>query len=336
MPVGIVLQQKDAHDPGPGHPDRPDRIDACTSVLAEFGDVVLAKPGPATRDQLTRAHTERYLDGLERFCIEGGGWIDRDTFAGPESFESSVSASGAVCDAVSTTLSRGNPSFCLVRPPGHHAGPDFAMGFCLINHAAVGAHQAIASGAERVFMVDFDVHHGHGTQDIFWEDPRVLYLSMHQAPWYPGTGALDETGGGAGAGATVNLPLRAGGGDEMYAAIMERIVVPVGRRFRPDVIIASAGFDAHSWDPLSLMEVSSGGFGAITSAILELAAEVCGGRLVMTLEGGYDLDALSESFAASIRALSGERAGTAPRDAAYESEELDRIVAFHRRQWEIA
>jgi acetoin utilization deacetylase AcuC-like enzyme len=217
------------------------------------------------------------------------------------------------------------------------------MGFCLLNHAAVGAHHALALGAERVYIVDFDVHHGNGTQDVFWEHPGVLYLSMHQYPWYPGTGALEETGAGAGSGTTVNIPMRAGGGDELYMAVMDRVVGPIGRIFRPDVILVSAGFDAHSWDPLSLMQLSAEGFGALTSSLKELADEVCRGRIVMTLEGGYDLDALSDSFAAALGALTGRRAALPPAKGSEEldripqsSEELDRIQAFHRRLWEIA
>jgi acetoin utilization deacetylase AcuC-like enzyme len=207
------------------------------------------------------------------------------------------------------------------------------MGFCLLNHAAVGAHHAIAAGAERVYIVDYDVHHGNGTQDIFWEHPGVLYLSIHQYPWYPGTGALEEIGVGAGSGATVNIPLRAGGGDEIYLAVMDRVVLPIGRSFRPDLVLVSAGYDAHSWDPLSLMQLSADGFGAMTAALAELADEICQGRLVMTLEGGYDLDALSDSFSSALGALSGRRAAIAPAEG---SDELDRIVAFHRRLWEIA
>jgi acetoin utilization deacetylase AcuC-like enzyme len=287
-----------------GHPERPERVRACLQALeVSRVEVPVLEPRPAFREELERVHDPGYLDRLERFSARGGGHVDQDTYVCPASFEVAVRAAGACCLAVRAALEDGARSFCLVRPPGHHATRERAMGFCLVNHVAVGAGLALALGAGRVAVVDIDVHHGNGTQDIFWEDPRVLYLSLHQYPWYPGTGALEETGAGAGAGATVNVPLPAGTGDAVYLAAAGRVVEPVLRAFRPDLILVSAGFDAHLRDPLALMEMSAGAFAALTARLAALSEEVCGGRMIMTLEGGYDLEGLSSSFVASLEAM---------------------------------
>lgn len=292
------------HDPSP-LPDQPSRITACFDAIVSAGiDCEIVEPRAAADDDLLRVHPVGYLNKLERFCSQGGGFIDPDTPAGPGSFEVAKLAAGACCSAVDAALDEGIRSFCLVRPPGHHATADRAMGFCLINNVAVGAAYAVARGASRVVVLDIDVHHGNGTQEIFWEDPNVFYVSLHQWPWYPWvTGAADEVGAGKGEGANLNVPLDSGSGDEIYLAGLESKVAPAIRAYRPDMMLISAGFDAHVDDELSLQRVTSPGFGAMATRIAELAGEVCEGRLMMTLEGGYNLPALSESVVATLRAM---------------------------------
>jgi acetoin utilization deacetylase AcuC-like enzyme len=209
------------------------------------------------------------------------------------------------------------------------------MGFCLLNHVAVGAaHAATLAPSGRVAVVDFDVHHGNGTQDIFWEDPSVLYVSLHQFPWYPGTGALEEVGEGEGKGTTVNIPLPAGTGDRVYAQAMERIVVPSLEDFGPDLIWVSAGYDAHTRDPLAMMQMSTEGFGGLTSLLVEAASDLCGGRLLVTLEGGYDLEALAASLLATLGVMGGfagsDGRGAPPPDPPAAVAALERAIAFHR------
>lgn len=293
------------HDPGPGHPETPARIEACIETISGRSDLVSA-PEPAAREDLARVHDPAYLEHLERVCQTGGGWIDADTFAGPSSHLVAARAAGAVCDAVDEALENGRRSFCLVRPPGHHATSNQAMGFCLLNNVAVGAARAMAAGAGKVMILDFDVHHGNGTQEIFWNEPRVLYVSTHQWPWYPWrAGALEEVGGPQAVGTNVNVPLPAGAGDEELLAAMSAIAVPLGRDFGPDLLLLSAGFDAHVRDPLSQLMVTRAGFEAVVAAAVALADEMCEGRVVAALEGGYDLEGLSESFASCIAALKG-------------------------------
>lgn len=329
------------HDPGPGVPDRPSRIDACLEAIAGASiEAEKVEPPDAPREALARVHEGAYLDWLESFCASGGGEIDPGTSAGPLSFRVASRAAGACCDAVDAALERGVRSFCLTRPPGHHATPDRAMGFCLLNQVAVAAGHAVARGADRVLILDIDVHHGNGTQEVFWRDPRVLYVSLHQWPWYPWrSGALDEIGEGPGAGTTVNIPLPAMTGDAVYLSALERVVAPVARAFSPDLMLVSAGYDAHEKDPLSLMDVTSEGFGLMAAMIGRLAEEVCGGRLVLSLEGGYHPAALGASVAATLASL----LRPAPADAAELSESfpfsdhaLERVVAFHERRWRTA
>lgn len=256
--------------------------------------------------ELLAVHDRSYLDELQRFCEAGGGALDRDTDVSQRSFEVAVSAAGACVEAALFTAATGDPTFCLVRPPGHHALADRAMGFCLINNISVAAAAAISTGAARkVAIFDVDVHHGNGTQEVFWNDPNVLYLSIHQWPWYPGTGALDECGGPDARGTTVNIPLPAFATDSDYIRAVERIAAPVIRRFGPDLILMSAGFDAHDKDPLGLMRVSTAGFDSIFRSMRDLAMELTGKGPVGVLEGGYDLESLSASVVACVGAMSG-------------------------------
>ena len=337
-PVIYADPSSEAHNGGSGHPERPARLEACIAALASAWLKPVTDLPAATDEQLARVHTVAYLERLERFCRRGGGYLDGDTYAREESFDIARRAAGSCCRAVDEVFSSGRGGFCLVRPPGHHATASRAMGFCLLNNVAVGAAHAGASAPGRkVSIVDFDVHHGNGTQDIFWEEASVQYISMHQYPWYPGTGALDETGAGAGAGTTVNIPLPAGATDRIYLEAMDRIVVPALEDFGPDVIWASAGFDAHARDPLGSMLVSTPGFGAMALMLAGAAGELCGGRLLMTLEGGYDLQALASSLLATLEAMTDPTAPWDPASLPDQGEEravreaLERAVAFHRR-----
>jgi acetoin utilization deacetylase AcuC-like enzyme len=335
QPLIYADPTSEAHDGGPDHPERPERLTACLGAVALAGLAPVTDLPRATDEQLARVHATGYLQRLERFCNRGGGRIDQDTYAGPQSFEIARRASGAACRAADEAFDTGQTAVCLVRPPGHHATRTQAMGFCLLNHVAVGAaHAATLAPSRKVAVVDFDVHHGNGTQDIFWEDPSVLYVSLHQYPWYPGTGALEEVGEGEGKGATVNIPLPAGTGDGVYVQAMERIVVPALADFQPDLIWVSAGYDAHTRDPLSMMQMSTDGFGVLTSRLVQAASELCGGRLLVTLEGGYDLEALAASLLATLGAMAGgagshDRNATPP-DPPAAVAGLERAVAFHR------
>jgi len=304
-PVKLFVDSNHSkHDPSP-LPDQPSRIAACLDAIGKAGlDFEIVEPTAASEENLRRVHTPDYLAGLERLCARGGGFIDPDTPAGPDSFMVAKRAAGACVAAVDAALDDGARSFCLVRPPGHHASRDQAMGFCLINNVAVGAAHAVAKGASRVVVLDIDVHHGNGTQEIFWQDPNVLYVSLHQWPWFPWvTGGAEERGAGEGEGANLNIPLVAGAGDETYLEAFESKAVPAIREFRPEMILVSAGFDAHTEDALSQQRVTSAGFGAIGAKIAALSEESCQGRLMMSLEGGYNLQALSESVMATLRTM---------------------------------
>jgi acetoin utilization deacetylase AcuC-like enzyme len=264
--------------------------------------LVPLEPRAASREELERVHPPAYLDALERFCADGGGFVDADTGAGPDSWDAAVLASGAVLTAIEAVgRGEGVAAFCAVRPPGHHATADQAMGFCLLNNVAIGA-AALAARGERVLVLDYDAHHGNGSQEVFYDDPRVLYVSLHQSPLYPGTGRLDERGLGLGQGTTCNVPLPPRATGDVYRRAIQRVIAPVARDFAPTWMLLSAGFDAHRLDPLTDLALSSGDFAAITKQVLEL---VPAGRTVAVLEGGYDLDALQWSAAATMAALLG-------------------------------
>jgi len=293
----------------PGHPERVERAEVMQVVTAEWrrrgGEV--REPRAATNEQLTRVHHPDYV-GLIRETAGRAVALDPDTFTSPQSYEVACLAAGAGCQAVDHVLDgpKGTRAFALVRPPGHHAERGRAMGFCLFNNIAIAAAHARARGLRRVAIVDYDVHHGNGTQWSFFEDPSVLFVSSHQFPFYPGTGDVDEVGQGAGRGFTVNLPLEAGATDADYELVYQRVAVPIVRQLQPELILVSAGFDAHARDPLAGMRVSTEQFGRLTGLVTDLADEVCSGRVVALTEGGYDLQALAASLNIAINVLAGD------------------------------
>lgn len=261
--------------------------------------------GPAPEDTLHTVHERSYLEKLERVCNSGGGFLGTDTAAGPGSFEAALLGAGAAIGAVESALS-GEAAFAAVRPPGHHAGRATAMGFCLLNNAAIAAEHARSGGADRVAILDWDVHHGNGTQHIFYEDSEVLYLSVHRSPFYPGTGAASEAGEGRGRGLTINVALPRGSGEDSYGAAFIEVFLPVLCEFRPEVLIVSAGYDAHAEDPLGGMRLESESFGRFAATLDALVHEIGAAPLVMMLEGGYDLAALTDSIASTLQGVGQE------------------------------
>jgi acetoin utilization deacetylase AcuC-like enzyme len=329
----------DEHDAGPGHPERPERLAAVRRGLRLAGvdkEIVPIAPRPATREELLCVHTAVHVD---RITAARGRSVrlDPDTAMGPRSCEAAVRAAGAVADAVEKVLDGAlDRAFCSVRPPGHHATPDRAMGFCLFDNVAVGAAAALGRGLKRVAVIDFDVHHGNGTQEAFWADRRVLFLSSHRFPFYPGTGALDEVGEGDGRGFTVNLPMPAGLGDGEYVRAYREVVAPIGRAFDPELVLVSVGFDAHRDDPLGGMDMTAAGFAELMDVCLSVASGAAQGRLVAVLEGGYDLAAIAESTASIVSRMLGRSLAAScatPRPGLDELIEVYR--AAHGQYWPV-
>jgi acetoin utilization deacetylase AcuC-like enzyme len=297
-----------AHDTGPGHPERPDRMRAIDKVLAHdvFKDLVReeAPLREDVREQIERAHPVAYFEKIHAIAtgpINGTRHIDADTVISPGSWEAALRAVGAGLHGVDAVMSgRTANAFCQVRPPGHHAEADRAMGFCLFSNAAIaGLYARAKHGAERVAVADFDVHHGNGTQDIFWSDKDLYYGSTHQMPLFPGTGAMGETG----VGNVFNAPLRAGDSGERFREAFESRILPALHDFGPDVLIISAGFDAHQADPLANLRLVEADFIWATERLADMAGKHCNGRIVSLLEGGYDLTALARSVAVHVKTL---------------------------------
>lgn len=354
--LGILFDERfKRHLNPPGHPERPERLEAVVRAVASRagrGAVALAACA-AAEDDLALVHTAEY-----RAVIRSGHghqvYLDPDTSMCSESYEVARLAAGSVVAAVDAVLGGEVGRACVfARPPGHHAEADRAMGFCLYNNVAIGAAHALERhGLGRVLVMDYDVHHGNGTQHIFEDSPHVLYISTHEFPLYPGTGALSEVGRGAGRGFTVNLPMPAGSGDAEYEQVFARVVVPIAIEFAPELVLVSAGFDAHAADPLAGMRMSANGFARITAMLRDLATAVCGGRLVLVLEGGYDLDALTDSVGAVLDVLLGSdpppvtRSREESRDAPAARASMtgapwptradtliEQFLATHRRYW---
>lgn len=313
--VGVVEDPRYREHEGPaGHPERPERLVAVGEALAARREEWTAVPArAATEEEILRIHDREHLARLETASRRAPTRLDPDTFLGPRSLSVARLAAGGSIDLL-RKVCRGelDAGIAAVRPPGHHAEADRAMGFCLLNNVAIATRAVQAEeGVDRVLLLDWDVHHGNGTQHVFEEDPSVLYASTHQFPYYPGTGAAPEAGRGAGLGTTVNIPLPATCGDEEYVGAMQRVLVPVAESYRPELLVVSCGFDAHRDDPLAAMQVSGDGFRALAAIVRQLADALCGGRLALLLEGGYALTGLREGTRAVLDVLL-DSAPTAP------------------------
>jgi acetoin utilization deacetylase AcuC-like enzyme len=296
----------DSRHADPGHPERPDRVTAALAGVADLHlgeDLVSVEVTAATRAQLSRVHSGAYLDELGAFCYEGGGDLDQDTYATYDSWALAQLAAGAGVAVVDELARRGEGvGFIAARPPGHHALRDRAMGFCLLNNVAVTAAELTSRGA-RVAVVDWDVHHGNGTQQIFWDDPDVLYVSTHESPLFPGSGAAHEVGGPGARGRTINVPVPAGATGDVLRRALDEVAAPVVADFAPDWVLVSAGFDAHRADPIADLALSAGDFADLARTVAGFAPGP--GRVALFLEGGYDLEALRASVAATLAALVG-------------------------------
>jgi acetoin utilization deacetylase AcuC-like enzyme len=307
------------HETG-SHPENKRRIEAIEARLdsLDWPGLERVEAPAATRGQLERVHTAEHVDAMKMFCARGGGMLDLDTIASERSFDAALCAAGGAAAAAERLVAGDAPfAFSGLRPPGHHAEPATAMGFCLFNNVAVAAAHVLATtDVERVLVLDWDVHHGNGTQDIFYDTDEVLYASIHQSPCYPGTGSAGERGIGAGEGYTLNLPVPAGAGPDEFLSLVQHVVVPVARRYEPGLIVLSAGYDAHRDDPLAQCLLDEEAYADMTATMRDLGDEL-GAPVLVVLEGGYDLGALSASVAATIAALTGDRAPReAPREAA--------------------
>ncbi len=297
------------HD-DPTHPEQAQRLASLTQALATSElDAVLLKPPlrTARESEIATVHHGRMLEQTQMLALEGGGWLDADTYVTPDSWEVACHSAGAVMSATEAVV-RGTAAnaFAVVRPPGHHATAGRAMGFCLVNNIAVAAQYALDRlGVHRIAIIDWDVHHGNGTQDIFYSNEQLLYCSTHNYPFYPGTGHWQEMGQAAGYGTTLNVPLPPGTDEAAFVRAYDELIFPAVRRFDPDLIMVSAGYDAHWADPLGAMLVSTTGYASIATKVYNLAADVCGGRIVCALEGGYHPPALVECIIATLQVLRG-------------------------------
>lgn len=308
MPTGYVFDEIFAKHNLPAHPENADRLMVIMRYLADnniLSQLTLVPSRPASQEELMRCHHLRYIELVEETSRRGGGMLDPDTYTNEFSFAAAIHAAGGLIDLTSAVLAGTlNNGFALVRPPGHHAIPIRAMGFCLFGTVAIAARTArLDKGLERVAIVDFDVHHGNGTQTILNEDPTILFISSHQYPYYPGSGAASEIGRGPARGTKVNIPLVPNVGDEGFKRLYGEVAFPILRRFQPELILVSAGFDAHWDDPLANIALSLTGYDWLCRNLIDLAAELCGGRIVFTLEGGYNLKVLAPGVGNVFRAL---------------------------------
>jgi acetoin utilization deacetylase AcuC-like enzyme len=318
------------HFAGRVHPERPQRVEVMIEMAESLHRPSLRflSPREASLDEIALCHQREYIAAVERSAGEDRHDFDPDTHTSPDSFKTALLAAGGVLTAVEAVIEgAADNAFAIVRPPGHHALPGRAMGFCFFNNVAIAAaYLTRMRGLRRVMVVDWDLHHGNGTQDIFYRSPEVLYVSTHQFPFYPGTGALDEVGADAGAGFTANAPMPATFGDGEYLRVFDDLLMPIGRQFKPEFILVSCGFDCDFRDPLGAMRVTEGGFMAMARRVKRLAAECCQGRFVAALEGGYDLKALAASGQAVLEEL-GREADEPIKSAA----DCDRVIPIIER-----
>jgi acetoin utilization deacetylase AcuC-like enzyme len=308
--VGLAYHPKCLdHDTGL-HPESADRLRHTMALIESSGLIhrlTLLNSRQATLEELSLVHTPEHIAAIRNIAARGGGRADSDTIISPGSYEAALFAAGATLEAVDAVI-RGDVrhSFALVRPPGHHARPQLAMGFCLFNNIAIAARHLLNVGhCKKVLIVDFDVHHGNGTQEVFESDGRVLYFSTHQSPLFPGTGHVEDVGSGPGRGLIVNVPLPPGRGDDEFLKAYSDILVPLARRFQPEFMLVSAGYDAHWADSIASEQMTVSGFASLTRLLKDLADELCEGRMALTLEGGYDLRALAESIKATFEVMLG-------------------------------
>jgi acetoin utilization deacetylase AcuC-like enzyme len=329
------------HGAGLTHPETPERLIAIYEMV-DNPDMAWKFTGidarHATREELERVHRPSFIDSIAQTAGKAMTMLDSDTAATAETYDTARLAAGGFMNAIDSVVSgETDNAFALVRPPGHHAQAATAAGFCIFNNIAVGArHARDRWGLERILIVDWDLHHGNGTQEIFYEESQVLYFSTHQSPAYPGTGGFEEIGKGPGLGYTLNVPLRAGADDALYVRVFKELLCPVARNFRPELILVSAGFDTYVGDPLGGMKMTPEGFACLTRILLDLADEWCGGRLVMVLEGGYNIQGLTKCVRAVLREMIGETRvteGTLSRMAGETGEQADRVIGRARERW---
>jgi acetoin utilization deacetylase AcuC-like enzyme len=325
MTTGYVYDEIFLKHDLPGHPENRARLEETLAVLERTGmltQLVHIPARPATLEELTRVHQAGYVDQVRSISERGGGHLDPDTYTNAASYEAALMAAGGLVDATLAVIDgHVDNALALVRPPGHHAMPGRGMGFCLFGNVAIAAQAARnVRGLNRVLIVDFDVHHGNGTQAMVEEDPAICFISTHQYPYYPGTGAAREIGRGPGEGTVVNMPVSPGAGDQVFQQLFQQVVDPIARRFAPDLILVSAGYDAHWDDPLAGLGLSLAGYAWIAQTLVSLAQELCGGRIVFTLEGGYHLQVLSYGILNTFYALLGDEVVEDPLGPAHWSE----------------
>ena len=324
------------HEMG-GHPEGADRLSRILAYLEAsdlWSRLTVVSPHAATVDDLLTVHTPAYVEIVRRAAESGGRWLDPDTYVSPRSFDIALLAAGGALDALAG-FELGEVRFALVRPPGHHALPDRAMGFCLFNNIAIATRRLLAEGLERIAIVDWDVHHGNGTQAAFIDEPRVLFFSLHQWPLYPGSGWFNECGVGDGEGYTVNVPLPPGSHDGDYARACDEIVGPIVDLYQPQAVLVSAGQDPHAADPLASMSLTEDGFAWLARFVQELAQRHCDGHLALTLEGGYERTATAHSVAAIVRAFLDEAAPEVGCESGRADAAIEQALSVQRAYWEV-
>jgi acetoin utilization deacetylase AcuC-like enzyme len=335
----VIDERYEDHETGSGHPERAERIAVLRDLVESLAGsgLIRLEPRPATPEKIALVHSKEYLKLVARTAGSGPAAFDADTPVSSRSYETALLATGGLLALVDTIMADGaDNGFALVRPPGHHAEADRAMGFCLFNNVAIAARWLCERhGLDRVVIVDWDVHHGNGTQHSFADDRRVLYVSTHQYPFYPGTGRAEEVGVGEAKGLTVNVPLPAGCGDGEFLDAFLRVIDPVCRQFEPQFVLVSAGFDAHHRDPLAGMRVTDEGFACLARVLLRVAAEWAGGRFAAVLEGGYDLDALRGSVARVLEEMRGEHLAELLPATPVDCPAVPRVIEAHRQYWDL-